>query len=659
MSTKKENILVVDDMLENRQLLREILEEAGYNVRPASSGALALRSANANPPGLVLLDIRMPGMDGYEVCRKLKEDEALRDIPVIFLSALSDTKGKIRAFAVGGVDYIIKPFSPEEVLARVKTHLHLKHLQEMQEKYSHFLEDKVREGTEALAESEDRYRRLMEDLPVGVFRTAPGKEGKILMCNPATAAMFGCNTVDEFMKIPLSNRFKETETMEHFWDLLEKQGSVQREEVELKKCPEGFLSASVTAHTILDKQGTCLYIDGIIEDITEIKTLEGQLQQVQKMDAVARLTGGIAHDFNNLLAGMLGFAQLAQLYLARGEKIDEYLNEIVTVGIRARDLVKQILAFSRQSQIQKQPININPLIKETLKLVRASFPTTIRVKHNIQGDEENIVNADPTHIHQVLMNICTNAAHAMKEKGGLIDIRSDEVRIKEKGVLDYKDIEPGVYLRLVISDTGHGIPPDIIDRVFDPFFTTKKSGEGTGLGLSVVHGIVKELGGGISVYSEPGKGTTFNILLPKCDALEEDAETAVPRAEGGKARILLVDDEEIITRTGKGLLEKYGYHVTVATECSRALDMFRERPGDFDIVFTDLTMPRMTGIELAEELSKIRPGIPIILCTGFSAGLTDEILKKYGISRMVLKPMIADEMLRAVEETLGNKSKSS
>ncbi len=653
MTPGKASILIVDDKPENRKLLAKILQEQGYTVRPAGSGRLALRSAASEPPDLVLLDIRMPEMDGYEVCEKFKADPTLTHVPVIFLSALSDSGGKVKAFESGGVDYITKPFSPEEVLARVETHLRLKQLQEEQEQYSRLLEKKVQERTSELAESEERYRCLLEDLPVGIFRTTAEEDADFLMLNPAVALMFGSPSVKDLQGEPFSTAFRKPGDQKKLWNLLLSEGVVRHKEIELKRLDGSPLLGSITAEVSRDKDGNNLYIDGIIQDVTELKALERQLLQVQKMEAIGTLAGGIAHDFNNILSGILGFSQLAKLNLSRGDKIEDHLDEIIKAGIRARDLVKQILTFSRRGEAKKQPIDINPLVREILKLVRASFPTTINVTHNIAGGTKHIVNADPTHIHQILMNLCTNAAHAMKENGGVIDIRAEEVHMQENGVLEYKDIEPGTYLRLIVSDTGEGIPPEIAGRIFDPFFTTKKAGEGTGLGLSVVHGIVKELEGSISVYSELGKGTTFNILLPKMEG-EAAAVPTFPTATAGKARILLVDDEKTIIAAARGILEKFGYAVTAAGSSPKAIEIFQERPNDFDLVFTDLTMPQMTGIELTAHLLRIRPGMPVVLATGFSAGITIDSLKKYGIRQLVMKPMIAEEMIQAIEQALAH-----
>ncbi len=394
------------------------------------------------------------------------------------------------------------------------------------------------------------------------------------------------------------------------------------------------------------------------EDITERKKLEAErlkleerLQQSYKMEAIGSLAGGIAHDFNNILSSVFGFAELAKMKLEDRANIENELDEILKAGIRARDLVKQILTFSRQAGIKREPMVVAPLIKETLKFIRASLPVTIEIRQEFPVSGSMII-ADPTQIHQVIMNLCTNAAHAMKERGGMLDVRLAEVELDDEVEVDFKGLKRGRYLRLSVTDTGSGIPKEIIKRIFDPFFTTKERGEGTGMGLSVVHGIVKEMGGAISVYSDPGIGTTFNIILPlyKGEAVENKALDKLMKT--GSGRILFVDDEEGVITSGRGILEQLGYEITSTTSPMEALELFTSDPGAFDLVLTDLTMPRMTGLELSERLQEIRPDIPIVLCTGFSLGISPERIRDAGIREMVMKPMVASELSEAVYKAL-------
>ncbi len=405
---------------------------------------------------------------------------------------------------------------------------------------------------------------------------------------------------------------------------------------------------------LTDEAGKVTATIGSGLDITELKQaeeerrhLETRLRQSYKMEAIGTLAGGIAHDFNNILSSVLGFAELAKIKLSKGKSIDNELDEVLKAGARARDLIKQILTFSRKSGIQKNPIELTPLIKETLKFLRASLPTIIEIRQDLPSTG-SMVMADPTQLHQVLMNLCTNAAYAMKATGGVLDIRLSEVELNDRIELQYKDLPPGRYLRLSVADTGCGISSEIIERIFEPFFTTKERGEGTGMGLAVVHGIIQDLGGAITVYSEPGMGSTFQILLPRYEGEQLEPIHLHEIVTTGSGRILFVDDEEGVIVSGRGILEHLGYDVVATTSAPEALEIFTSRPAEFDLVLTDLTMPGMTGIDLSRKLLKIRPDIPIVLCTGSQLGVTAEMIRDIGIRAMVMKPMIASELAEAV-----------
>jgi len=389
----------------------------------------------------------------------------------------------------------------------------------------------------------------------------------------------------------------------------------------------------------------------VCENRMNRKRLEVQLAQTQKMESIGTLAGGIAHDFNNILSSVLGYAGLAKMKLEKGDNLRDDLDGILKAGIRARDLVKQILTFSRQTDIQRSPVVMAPLIKEALKFIRASLPATIEIRQNITALTSAVM-GDPTQIHQVIMNLCTNAGHAMQAGGGVLEVRLQEVELEGLPQIQNKGLKKGRHLRLSISDTGHGIAPVIMNRIFDPFFTTKKRGEGTGMGLAVVHGIIKDMQGAISVYSELGRGTTFNIFLPVYagEIVEGTAIPAMPRK--GTGRILLVDDEEGIVASTRGILEELGYEVEATTSASEALEIFRAEASGFDLVLSDLTMPHMTGLELAEKIREIRPAIPILLCSGLGVGITEEQMSKAGIREIIKKPMIASELADAVYRSL-------
>jgi PAS domain S-box-containing protein len=409
--------------------------------------------------------------------------------------------------------------------------------------------------------------------------------------------------------------------------------------------------------------GDEVYLVGTGIDITERKQaeeerriLEAQLQQAQKMESIGTLAGGIAHDFNNILSPIILYTEMVLEDLPGESPLRFNLKEVYNASIRAKDLVKQILTFSHQAEQEKIPLIINSIIKEALILLRASLPSTIEIRQNIKV-EDGLVLADPTQIHQILINLCTNAAHSMRERGGVLEVSLVDVDLHLEDTDHTVDLVPGQYIKLTVSDTGHGIEPTIMDKIFDPYFTTQEKGKGTGLGLSVVHGIVNTHGGHISVYSEPDKGARFDVYLPLFDLSDIKAETvSTEKLTIGNEHILLVDDEKPIIDVVQQMLERLGYQVTVRTSSIEALEAFRASMDKFDLVITDLTMPNMTGDKLAEELMNIRPDIPIILCTGFSENMSKKRAESLGIKGFLMKPIVTSELAKLIRDVI-NKSR--
>jgi len=386
-------------------------------------------------------------------------------------------------------------------------------------------------------------------------------------------------------------------------------------------------------------------------DITDQKKAEEQLRQAQKMEAIGTLAGGIAHDFNNILAGILGYTELAQDDAGQDSPVQEYLVEILKSTTRARDLVKQILTFSRKSHEEQKPILLHPVIQEATKLLRSIIPTTIEIKQNI-NDTTGMVNADSTQMHQIVMNLCTNAAHAMPGTEGVLEIELSLVVITQESMSNYHNISPGPFLELKISDTGTGIDSKIIHRIFEPFFTTKNKEKGTGMGLAVVHGIVKDHGGDISIDSQLGKGTTFRIMLPQIIAEPYNKEDSSSKVPTGTEHILFVDDEQILMDLGKRTLESLGYTVTAKNNSIEALETFQQAPDEFDIIITDQTMPHMTGYNLAKRILEIKPSVNIILCTGYSETVTPEKVATTGIKALINKPISKKEIAQKIRRVL-------
>jgi PAS domain S-box-containing protein len=424
-----------------------------------------------------------------------------------------------------------------------------------------------------------------------------------------------------------------------------------------RKKDGAFYETEVTSSPVLDSAGNIMNYVSIHRDITREVRLERELRQAHKMEAIGTLAGGIAHDFNNILMAIIGYTEMALYKMPEGTTpVRRDLEQVLKAGYRARDLVNQILTFSHQSDQERKVIDIVPPVKEALKLLRSSLPSTIEIRQDIAiPPEKGVILADPTQMHQVLMNLCTNAAHAMRDKGGILSVSLASVEAATYLVSRYPDLKPGPYVRLTVSDTGHGVDPSILERIFDPYFTTKGPGEGTGMGLAVVQGIVKRHGGMITVQSEIGKGTTFHALFPRIEqeiAQEAMVAEALPT---GRERILFVDDEKPLVDLGKGMLEPLGYSVTIKTNSLEALETFRAQPDAFDLIITDVTMPGMTGIELAKEVMTIRPDIPIILCTGFSELIDEKQAKEMGIREFVMKPFVIGKHAKAIRKVLEDK----
>ena len=384
----------------------------------------------------------------------------------------------------------------------------------------------------------------------------------------------------------------------------------------------------------------------------EKAALEARLLHAQKMESIGTLSGGIAHDFNNLLGIILGNVELAMDDVPKWHPAKINLNEIRTASLRARDVVKQLLSFSRKTDHDRRPVNLLPIVKDALKFLRSSIPTSIEIHENIAKDIDDTIFADSTQINQVMINLCTNAAHAMEHTGGVITIDVENIYSDQFSAADYTDLPPGRYVKLMVSDTGTGIDPEIVDRIFDPYFTTKELGKGTGIGLSVVHGIVKSHSGAISVDSKFGKGTTFSILFP----LAEEAAVVEPESADnfptGNESILIVDDEKAMVDIGRKRLERLGYQVEARTNPLEALELFRTDPGQFDLVITDMTMPHITGDKFVKEILTIRPDIPTILCTGFSEKIDEKKAGEIGIRGYIEKPFDKGKLSRLVREVL-------
>jgi PAS domain S-box-containing protein len=477
------------------------------------------------------------------------------------------------------------------------------------------------------------------------------RPGTIQYVNPAFEQLSGFTRkeiVGKNFRILKSDRHDESFYKE-MWDVISS-GEIWSGHITNRMKDNTLCEFETKISPVRDSSGEVVNFVSVSRDVTQEVALQAQLQQTQKMQAIGTLAGGIAHDFNNILAAVIGYTEIAIADVEKGGVLHDNLKEVLKAGERAKDLVNQILTFSRQSEQDLKPIKVALIVKEVLKLIRASLPATIAIDQDLKSNAA--VLGDYTKIHQVLMNLCTNAAHAMRKKGGVLSVSLADVELDADYAAKHFDIKPGPYLKLSVRDTGQGISSDLLGQIFDPFFTTKQQGEGTGMGLSVVHGIVKSHGGTISVYSEPGEGSIFNVYLPAIESSSEQKAREEKQVPTGTERILFVDDEQALVKMGKQLLEFLGYKVTTSTSSIEALELFKVQPDKFDLVITDLTMPNMTGDELAQKLMAIRPDIPVILCTGFSTKMTAEKTKKMGIRAFVLKPVIKQDIAETIRKVL-------
>ncbi|GAB6147378.1 ATP-binding response regulator [Desulfocicer niacini] len=632
------SILIVEDEFVIAKDIQISLENMGYLVCAiVSSGEEAITKAKKEKPDLVLMDIILKGeIDGIEAGRQIW---SLFKIPIVYLTAYADENTLEKAKISEPYGYILKPFKNRELNIAIEIAL-----------YKNKMEKK-------LIQSEERFKFLAEnmadivwtlDLNFQTTYVSPSIE-KVLGFTPAERKL---QPLEEMVTPESLSQIAETFSQELELEKVNADPDrVLTMEVEYYHKNGTIVWTESNIKAMREPGGKLIGIYGSSRDITERKHFEEQRRQAHKMESIGTLAGGIAHDFNNIMGIILGNTELALEDVPKLHPAHSSLEGIRKASLRAANIVRQLLSFTRITDQNLQSIEIVAVIKDALKFLRSTIPTTIDIVQDICVTDETIL-ADPTQINQIMMNLCINASHAMEQTGGKLTIAVENVLLDNSSAKDYPDLKIGTYVKLMVSDTGPGIDPKIMDRIFDPYFTTKGIGKGSGMGLAVVHGIVKNHRGTIAVDSTLGKGTKFSILFPLSQgkaAVEAKTIQEIPR---GNETILFVDDEISIANMVQRMFERLGYKVQTATTPQDALDRFSLNPNHFDLIITDMTMPQMTGINLSEKLMDIRPDIPIIICTGHSALVDEEKAKEFGLAAYVMKPIEIREIAQTIRNVL-------
>lgn len=633
------NILIAEDSPDDAELMLAALRRAGFDpqwqrVQTEAEFVAAIK----NLPDIILSDYSMPQFSGLKAAELLQKSGL--DIPFILVSGTVGEEAAVEAMKRGATDYLLK----DRVVRlgnAVESALEQKRLR-----------DERKQTIEELCWKTALLEAQLESSIDGIL--VVNSEGKKVLQNRRMNELwkFPSHIIegndDAAQVVFATNRTKNPRQFaEKVTYLYSHPDEVSHDEIELI---DGTVLDRYSS-PVRDKTGHHHGRIWYFRDITEKRKLEAQYRQAQKMESIGQLAGGIAHDFNNILAAIMGNVFLAKEEAADKPAATEFLDEILQASKRASDLVGQILTFSRQNKQERVPVKLNHIVLEALKLLRASVPAIIRIQTELTKTPCVLANA--TAIHQVIMNLGTNAWHAMGNQPGTLTVEMATIEVDQDFAAKHPDLVPGQYVKLSVSDTGCGMNTATMERIFDPFFTTKPVGEGTGLGLAVVHGIMKSHDGGISVYSEPGKGTTFHLYFPVLEseaAVDEIKATPIPKGQG--EQIMLVDDEEVLANMGKKMLEKLGYCVTAKTSALDAIAAVRDRPKQFELVITDLTMPVMDGAKLGSQLLEIQPHLAILLTTGQDGAMTSDKVRELGFCGLLPKPSTARTLGEAVHRAL-------
>ena len=630
------SILIVEDDQGLLRLIQKNISRIGVSCHGASNGASAIQFLKQTIPDLMLLDYQLSDMNSKQLVQVIEKMEL--QIPFIIMTGHGDEHIAVDLMKLGAMDYLIKDSAFLELLPSVVTQV--------------FEKIGFQKEIKAAWEENARFAAVLDQIHESVIIL--NQIRIIQYVNPAFSVLSGYSSdeiIGKTTSILRSDRHSE-EFYEEIWQTISN-GNVWKGQVVNKKKNGVLFIMDTSISPVKDYNGTIINYVSVSRDITDDLELKEKLRQAQKMEAIGTLAGGIAHDFNNILFPIFGFTQMIIDELPKNSPFQSMLNQILKAASRAKELVKQILTFSHRNERELKPIHIEPIYKETIKLLRATIPTSIDIQYKTETCD--MILADSTEIHQILMNLCTNAYHAMKDTGGKIIFSIKNVEINDQNALKYA-IPKDKYVQISVQDNGHGMEKDVINHMFEPYFTTKEKGKGTGLGLAVVHGIVEAHKGYIHVESTPNVGTTFYIFFPIISSgVASIVHSQNNVSPGGNEHILLVDDEEMIVKVVSSILTNLGYAVTSTTSSLDALEIFQKQPEQFDLVITDMTMPKLTGKKFAKAVLDIRPDIPVILCTGFNDSLTEEEAQTMGIRAYIMKPILKTEMAVTIRDVLNGK----
>ncbi len=658
------SILLVDDRPENLTALEALLSDLGLNLVKALSGNDALRLSLKHDFALVLLDVQMPDMDGFETAELMRSNPKTRHLPIIFVTAgMKDISCQFKGYDAGAVDYLLKPLEPAILRSKVKVFRDLYLLRRELEKREASLESLVNERTaelvrtaDHLLESEERYRNAFELAAVGIAHVA--LDGRFVRVNAKLCETTG-HFPSELQKLTIGD-------VTHPEDR-------ELEQADLRSLLEGKISSYAVEKRFIHRDGNAVWVHmavslareengspkyfiSVIEDVTGRKRLEEQLLQSQKMEAIGQLAGGIAHDFNNILSVIIGYGNLAQISMKPESPHKPHIDHIIAASEKAAQLTRGLLVFSRKQEMKQQPLELNGLIDNAAKLLKRVIGEDIRLETAFHQNQLH-VNADGGQIDQVLMNLATNARDAMPA-GGRFCISTEEVEMDSSFVNRYGFGKPGRYALINVSDTGKGMDQATVQKIFDPFFTTKESGKGTGLGMSIVYGIISQHNGYIKVYSEPGIGTTLRLYLPLIETQDAAAPATAPALpRGGTETILLAEDDQIIRDLEVNVLQEFGYKVLIARDGQEAVDMFQVQPDGIDLVLLDMIMPNKNGSQACREIRALRPDIKVLFISGYTADLIQERgLGQDGVE-LIMKPVSPAGLARKIRELLDGVSR--